>query len=89
MMTTVTWGMRYVEGHGTSHGTAMLTSLRTLAGAFGPAVFTAWMELASDGATGVGMIGGLNVSFRGLTGLSLVYLLVVIFGICRPGRKQA
>ena len=87
MMTTVTWGMSYVDRRHTSHGTAMLSSLRTLAGAFGAAVFTAVMELTADGQTGAAMIPGMNTAFRGLTCLVALNLLLAIFciGRNRPG----
>lgn len=87
LMTTVTWGMSYVDRRHTSHGTAMLSSLRTLAGAFGAAVFTAVMELAAGGQTGVGMIPGMNTAFRALTCLVVLNLMLAIFciGRERPG----
>ncbi|MDT2704285.1 MFS transporter [Enterococcus dongliensis] len=43
MMPLVTWGMSHIDNSLTAHGTALLTSLRTIAGAIGSAVFVSLM----------------------------------------------
>lgn len=49
MMPIVTWGMMRLGPEKTAHGTALLTSLRTISGAFGSAIFVAVMT----GVTGM------------------------------------
>ena len=46
MMTTVNWGMSAVAAQYTSDGTALISSLRTVGGAMGTAVFVAVMSAA-------------------------------------------
>ena len=48
MMPLVTWGMSGLEQKYTSHGTALLTSLRTVAGSFGSAVFVAVVNVVAS-----------------------------------------
>lgn len=62
----------------TSDGTALLMSIRTIAGAFGSALFVAIMTLASLGAQGSDMIGGLKVSFISQLIPSILLLLIAI-----------
>ncbi len=47
MMPIVTWGMSTLDSKYTSHGTALLTSLRTISGSIGSAVFVAVLQFAS------------------------------------------
>ncbi len=87
MMPLVTWGASHVEREKTSHATALLTSLRTIAGAIGSAVFVAVMSLvaaSSAGSYGANAgIHGVNVAFLAMTVSSLALLAVGIVG-CRP-----
>lgn len=48
MMPLVTWGTRGISEELTAHGTALLTSLRTVSGAIGTAVFVAIMNAVSQ-----------------------------------------
>ena len=48
MMPFVTWGMSGLEDRYVSHGTALLTSLRTVAGSFGSAVFVAVVSMVAQ-----------------------------------------
>ena len=59
MMPLVTWGTEGIGFKKLSHGTALLTSLRTVAGAMGTAVFVGIMTVsAQDGAGKVWGRGG-------------------------------
>lgn len=82
MMPLVTWGAGSIDAKKTSHATALLTSLRTISGAIGSAVFVAVMTVAAthkgkrlgDGASMYGM----NVAYGAMAASSLLLLAVAI-----------
>lgn len=76
MMTTVTWGMSRLEAKYTSDGTALISSLRTIAGAVGAALFSAIMTAAAKGSEPSGMILGTRAAFMGITAVSALLLLI-------------
>ena len=79
MMPLVTWGTSSLTGELTAHGTALLTSLRTVAGAVGSAVFVGVLTAFSvEGATD---IHGLNITFFWLTVTALTLLLLAVWSI--------
>lgn len=91
MMPLVTWGTNSIDKKEfTAHGTALLASLRTIAGAIGTAVFVGIMNyVAAHSAAKLGAnasIHGLNVAFLCLGGVSLLLLLIGIF--CINTRKN-
>lgn len=84
MMPFVTWGIGGVDETKTAHGSALLTSLRTVAGSIGTAIFTGIMTVvATISAKSYGenaAIHGLNVSFLVMAFVSFVmFLIAVIF----------
>ena len=79
MMPTVTWGMSTLDSQYTSDGTALINSLRTIAGSIGSALFVSIMM--AGGTDPNAMINGTNVAFGGIAILSLILLLIGIFGI--------
>ena len=85
MMPLVTWGTSFVKTEFTAHATALLTSLRTIAGAIGTAVFVGIMNfVATYSAETLGAnapIHGLNVTFLCMGLVSVLLLLIGIFGI--------
>ena len=85
MMPLVTWGTSFVKTEFTAHATALLTSLRTIAGAIGTAVFVGVMNfVATYSAETLGAnapIHGLNVTFLCMGLVSVLLLLIGIFGI--------
>lgn len=87
MMPLVTWGASTVEQEMTAHATALLTSLRTIAGAIGSAVFVAIMtaitenSLASYGDEA--SMHGVNMTFLAMAASSIVLLLLAIIGTAR------
>lgn len=85
MMPLVTWGTSSLKPEFTAHGTALLTSLRTISGAIGTAVFVGIMN--STAAASVHTYGqnapihGLNVTFLCMGIVSVFLLLIAGFGI--------
>lgn len=82
MMPLVTWGMSHIDNSLTAHGTALLTSLRTIAGAIGSAVFVSLMTTITKQSLpiygGNAAIHGLNITFLAMT-LSAVLLVLFAF----------
>lgn len=84
MMPLVTWGISGIDKRYTAHGTALLTSFRTIAGAMGAAIFVSIMT--SVGKSSVSTYGanaaihGLNMTFlaMSLCTLILVALSVIV-----------
>lgn len=83
MMPFVTWGTSHVPKHHTAHATAVLASLRTIAGAIGAAVFVGIMTLvASNSISTYGersMIHGLNITFLAMSVGTLFLLGIAVF----------
>lgn len=82
MMPLVTWGTSYINPELTAHGTALLTSLRTVSGAIGTAVFVGIMTTVSQHSVSSygsdAAIHGLNIAFLWMSGVSLLLLLMGI-----------
>lgn len=83
MMPLVTWGISGMSEELTAHGTALLTSLRTIAGAIGSAVFVGIMIVAArQGAEKYGenaQIHGLNITFGAMAAVTFVLFLIAVF----------
>lgn len=83
MMPLVTWGLSGIEIENTAHGTALLTSLRTIAGAIGSAVFVAIMTVvAGNSVESFGenaYIHGLNMTFIVMTCVTSILLFIAVF----------
>lgn len=78
MMPLVTWGMSSLLPSHTAHGTAILTSLRTVAGAVGSALIVALMSMVSRMellASSVTM-GGMRAAFIGLAVIAAMQLIL-------------
>lgn len=90
MMPLITWGTSGLGSGSTAHATALLTSLRTIAGAIGSAVFVGIMTAVGNGSAaryGDGaMIHGLNVTFLAMAFASAALLLIAVFGV--RGKKR-
>lgn len=94
MMPLVTWGNSSIPQKSVAHGTALLTSLRTIAGAIGSAVFVGVMtwvtELCEDSLGSNAQIHGLNITFLAMSAVSLVMFVVgLIFVKGKSPKKQA
>lgn len=92
MMPLVTWGTSYIDKSRTAHATALLTSLRTIAGAIGQAVFVGIMtSVAAASATSYSesedaMMHGLNISFLCMSVGALVLVIIAVFFV-KKGEK--
>ena len=82
MMPLATWAMSTLDKRATADGTAILTSLRPIAGSIGSAVF---VSLSASVAASTSMIDGINAAFMGIT---LVALVELIFAIIFVGKKR-
>lgn len=85
MMPLVTWGTSGLSRGLTAHGTALLTSMRTISGAIGSAVFVGILIFISNlsvdqNRTGA-MIYGLNITFLCMAVVAFLLLMVGIFGV--------
>ena len=76
LMNTVTWGMSRTEKEHVSDGTALISSLRTVAGAMGQALFVSVMSAVAAGQTGLNMIPDFRAAMAGVNAL-LVLMLVI------------
>lgn len=76
MMTSVTWGMSTLNKKYISDGTAVISSLRTIAGAMGSALFVSLMTAAGAGQSGIDLTG-MRTAFAGVAVLSLFLLILV------------
>ena len=83
MMPFVTWGNSHVEKKLMADGTALLISLRTIAGAIGTAAFVGIMTTVAEkqGARygENAAIHGLNVAFLSMSFATLILLLIAVF----------
>lgn len=90
MMPFVTFGISSMKSENTAHGTALLTSLRTIAGAIGTAVFVGILNVCSTGtaaaAYGNAGIYGLHITFGCMTAVTAVMLIVFVLGM--KGNRQ-
>lgn len=75
MMSLVTWGMAGIPRELTSHGSAIITSLRTIAGAVSSAVFVSIMTAAGNGTLST---HGVNVTFMDLSVVAAVAVILAI-----------
>lgn len=85
MMPFVTFGISSMGAENTAHGTALLTSLRTIAGAIGTAVFVGILNVCSTGKNALTQespgIYGLHITFGCMTVVVVIMLLVMIVGM--------
>lgn len=92
LMPLVTWGNDSIESKNTAHGTALLTSLRTVSGAIGTAVLVGVMNFAAGKFDQTipedAMMKGLNVSFMCMGIISAVLLAIAVFGISNNKNKK-
>ena len=93
MMPLLTWGTSHVDARKIADASSLLTSLRTIAGSIGSAVFVGIMTLVSqESAAEYGdraLIHGMNISFLWMAAGALVLLLISIFAVRGQGRKPA
>ncbi len=89
----ITWGAGGVDKSLTAHATALLASLRTVAGSIGAAVFVGIMTLAQNNS--VERLGaeapmhGLNISFVWMAAFTVLMLLIALFGVRKQSKLPA
>ena len=85
MMPLVTWGNSCLSSRLTAHGTALLTSLRTISGAIGSAVSVGILNLVSNVLISqnkpAAAMTGLNISFLCMTAAAFLLVMIGIFKI--------
>lgn len=85
MMPLLTWGTSNVHPTKMADASSLLTSLRTIAGSIGSAVFVGIMTVVSTASAEVygdnAMMHGMNVSFLWMTAGAVVLLLISIFAV--------
>lgn len=85
MMPLLTWGTNQVSKEKVSDASSLLTSLRTVAGSVGAAVFVGIMSaVASASAVAYGdtaSMHGLNIAFLSMSVGTLALVCVAVFGV--------
>lgn len=83
LMPITTWGLSTIQTDSIAHGTALITSLRTVAGSIGSAVFVSVMIIATESfkgePSGMAEIQGINVAFLILSVLAFIEFVLSIF----------
>lgn len=92
MMPLITWGMSNFLPEMMSHGTALLTSLRTIAGAIGSAIFVSLMTFVTNNAQHLSAQGaamhGVNAAFLGMTFGAVALFIVALLPIKKANTKS-
>lgn len=92
LMPLITWGTKNISSTSTAHATALLTSLRTISGAIGSAVFVAIMTAVANSSTAShgsnAQIHGLNITFLAMSLVSAILLLIAVFGVKQPEKSS-
>ncbi|MCC8123692.1 MAG: multidrug efflux MFS transporter [Oscillospiraceae bacterium] len=92
MMPLVSWGISGVKRELTAHGTALLTSLRTIAGAIGTAVFVGVMTAVGEHSAArygaQASMHGVNAAFLAMSLTTAVMLFIAVFLVKASGRTE-
>ena len=85
MMPLLTWGTSQVEKEKVADASSLLTSLRTVAGSIGSAVFVAVMASAALSAESrygsAASMHGVNIAFFSMSVVTLIMVGIALFGI--------
>ncbi|MGN0326903.1 MAG: DHA2 family efflux MFS transporter permease subunit [Lachnospiraceae bacterium] len=83
MMPLLTWGTSRVEKEKVADASSLLTSLRTVAGSIGSAVFVAIMLAAASNINldSAATMYGINIAFVSMSAVTLVMVGIALFGI--------
>lgn len=84
MMPLLTWGTSQVDTSKTSDASSLLTSLRTVSGSIGAAVFVGIMSMVTASSTALGenaSMHGLNIAFLSMSAGTLILVLIAVIGI--------
>lgn len=85
MMPIVTWGMSTMKGKYVADGTAILSTLRTIAGAVGTAVFVSIMSIAGS----VSLIHGMNIAFICISVLAAIQCFIAVFFVGKHKKQSS
>lgn len=92
MMPLVTWGTNNVKMEMTSHATALLTSLRTIAGAIGSAVFVAILTMVTNRSVQTygeeASMHGVNMAFLTMALSSILLVILAVWGTKQPNKSK-
>ena len=84
MMPLLTWGTSQVDTLKTSDASSLLTSLRTVSGSIGAAVFVGIMSMVTASSVALGenaSMHGLNIAFLSMSVGTLILVLIAVIGI--------
>ena len=85
MMPLLTWGTSKLPDSMTAHASALLTSLRTVAGAVGTAVFVGIMTAVAGGSLSADRaaqgMAGLSTAFACMAASTCILLAIAVFGV--------
>lgn len=85
MMPLLTWGTNQIEKEKVADASSLLTSLRTVAGSIGSAVFVAIMTAAavsSESRYGAAApMHGVNIAFASMSVGTLIMVGIAVFGV--------
>ena len=90
MMPLLTWGTSHVEQDKVADASSLLTSLRTVAGSIGSAVFVGIMTAVAANSTALGdaaLMHGMNVAFLSMTIGAVALLAIALFGVAKKGKR--
>jgi hypothetical protein len=68
----------------TAHGTAILSTLRTIAGAVSTAVFVSVMSISGSDS----LIHGMNIAFIGISVLAAIQCIVAVFFVGKHNNRN-
>ncbi len=91
MMPVTTWGISTIEQIYTSHSTALLTTLRTISGAIGSAVFVAVLTAATNASGNskrvMANVPGVRTAFFWMTIVTLLQFFITLVFVGKKRRK--
>ncbi len=87
MMPLITWGTSYVESSAVADATALLSSLRTIAGAIGSALFVGVMTATAKNSALSGNLADMHGVNMGFLGMSIVSVMLIVLSILAKDKK--
>lgn len=92
MMPLITWGTLHIDHTRVADATALLTSLRTITGAIGSAIFVGVMSMVATASLGTygenAQIHGLNIAYLWMALSTLVLLAIAVFFVKDRKRRS-
>ena len=92
MMPLITWGTLHIDHTRVADATALLTSLRTITGAIGSAIFVGVMSMVATASLGTyganAQIHGLNIAYLWMALSTVVLLAIAVFFVKDRKRRS-